>query len=130
MAYSSTTGAPILGLIAGGCWARPWLPSGIKDVSVTSELRKSLTLVTVVLIGTLSIPEHNGRFLHNHYSDPEPDCGRLLGSTPATQPYQGRLCGIKAEEVPDPGESCPHGSPGTPRAQCQIHRWPLSLLWI
>jgi len=130
MAYSSRTGVPILDLIVGGCWARPWLPSGIKDVSVASELRKSLTLVTVVLIGNASIPEHNGRFLHNHYSDSELDCGRLLGSTPATQRYQGRLCGIKGQAVADPGESCPHGSPGVPRAQCQIPRWPLSLLQI
>ena len=51
---------------------------------MASELRKSLTLVSVVFIDTLAIPELDGRFLHNHYSDPGSNCGRLLGSTPAT----------------------------------------------
>jgi len=60
MADSSTTTAPILGLIAGDCWARRQLPSGIKDVSVASKLRKSLTLVRVIFIGTLAIPELDG----------------------------------------------------------------------
>ena len=85
---SSTTAGPILDLIAGGCWARRQLRSGIKDVSVTSELRKSLTLVGVVFIGTLAIPELDGRFLHGRWTNPESDCGRLLGSTPATQRYR------------------------------------------
>jgi len=90
MADSSTASAPILDLIAGGCWARPQLHSGIKDVSVESKLRKSLTLVRVVFIDTLAIPELDGRSLHNHCSDPGSDCGRLLGSTPATLGY--RIC--------------------------------------
>jgi len=85
MADSSTTSAPILNPIAGDRWARCQLRSGIKDVSVASELRKSLTLVRVVFIDTLAISELDGRFLHNHHSDPESDCGRLLGWTPATQ---------------------------------------------
>jgi len=83
MADSSTTTAPILNPIAGDRWAQRQLRSGIKDVSVASELRKSLTLVRVVFIDTLALPELDVRFLHNHCSDPESDCGRSLGSTPA-----------------------------------------------
>jgi len=85
MADSSITTAPILNLIAGDCWARHQLRSGIKDISVASRPRKLLTLVRVVFIYTRLIPEPDSRFLHNHFSDPESDCGRLLGSTPATQ---------------------------------------------
>jgi len=102
MADSSTTAGPILDLIAGGCWARRQLRSGIKDVSVASKLMKSLTLVRVFFIGTLAIPELDGRFLHNRWADPGSDCGRLLGSTPATQRYKGRLCRIETHEVADP----------------------------
>jgi len=46
---------------------------------VASKLRKSLTLMRAVFIDILEIPELNGRFLHNQFSDPESDCGRLLG---------------------------------------------------
>jgi len=99
MADSSTTTAPILNLIAGDCWARRQLRSGIKNVSVASKPRKSLTLMRVVFIATLAISELDGRFLHNHCSDPESDCGKLLGSTPATQRYKGRLCRIKTQEI-------------------------------
>jgi len=60
MADSSTTTAPILDLIAGECWARRQLHRGIKDVSVASKLRKSLTLVRVVFIDTLAIPDLDG----------------------------------------------------------------------
>jgi len=88
MADSSTTTRPILDPIAGDCWARRQLPSGIKDVSVTSRLMKSLTLLGVVFIGTLAIPELDGRVLHDRWTNPESDCGRLLGSTPATQRYK------------------------------------------
>jgi len=88
MADSSTTTSPIPDLIAGDRWARRHLRSGIKDVSVASELRKSLTLVGVVFIGTLAIPELDGRFLHDRWTNPESDCGRLSGSTPATQRYK------------------------------------------
>jgi len=88
MADCSTTTAPILDLMAGDRWARHQLRSGIKDVSVASELRKSLTLVGVVFIGTLVIPELDGRFLHDRWTDPESDCGRLSGPTPATQRYE------------------------------------------
>ena len=158
MADSSTTTAPILNPIAGDRWARRQLCSGIKDVSVASELRKSLTLVRVVFIdtralpeldvrflhdhwadsgsdcgrllgstpasqwckvhpsanfihevtglnGVLAIKELDDRFLHNHGSDPESDCGRLLGSTPATRRYNGRLCHIKTHESANPSES-------------------------
>jgi len=83
MADSSTAAGPILDLIAGGCWARCQLRSGIKDVSVASELRKSLTLVRVVFIDTLVLPELDVRFIHDHWADSESDCGRLLASIPA-----------------------------------------------
>jgi len=120
MADSSTTTAPILDPIAGDCWAQRWLRNGIKDVSVASKLRKSLTLVRVVFIGTLAIPELDGRLLHDHTSDPGSDCGRLLGSTPATQRYKGRLCRIKTQEIADPCESCLYRYSGDPRARWQI----------
>jgi len=99
MADPSTTTAPILNLIAGGCRARRQLRSGIKNVSVASKLRKSLTQVTLVFIDTMAIPELDGRLLHNHYSDPGSDCGRLLGSTPATQWYRVLPCRIKTQEI-------------------------------
>ena len=88
MADSSTAAGPILDLIAGDRWARRQLRSGIKDVSVASKLMKSLTLVRVVFIGTLAIPELDGRFLHDRWTNPESDRGRLLGSTPVTQRYK------------------------------------------
>jgi len=66
---------------------------------VASKLRKSLTLVRVGFIGTLAIPDLDGRLLHDHTSDPGSDCGILLGSTPATQRYKGRLCRIKTQEI-------------------------------
>jgi len=55
MADSSTTTAPILDLIAGGYWVRHQLHSGIKNVSVASELNRSLTLVRVIFIDTLAM---------------------------------------------------------------------------
>jgi len=62
------------------------------------------------LNGVLAIPELHDRSLLNHSgcSDPGSDCGRLLGSTPATQGYKGCLCHIKAHEirVADPGRGC------------------------
>jgi len=60
MTDTSITTAPILDLIAGDCWARRQLRRGIKDVSVISKLMKSLTLVWVVFIHTLGIPELDG----------------------------------------------------------------------
>jgi len=88
MADSSTTTDLILDQIAGDCWARRQLRSGIKDVSVASRLMKSLTFLGVVFVGTLAIPELDGRFLHDRWTNPESDCGRLSGSTPATQWYK------------------------------------------
>jgi len=99
MADYSTTTAPILNLIAGDCWARRQPRSDIKDVSVASKPRKSLTLVSVVFIDTLAIPELDGRLLHNRRTDFDSVCGRLLGSTPASQRYKVRLCRIKAQEI-------------------------------
>jgi len=49
MADSSTAAGPILDLIAGGCWARRQLRSGIRYVSIASKLRKSLSSVAGVL---------------------------------------------------------------------------------
>jgi len=54
----------------------------------------------------LAIPKLDGRFLHNRWADPGSDCGRLLGLTPATQRYEGRLCRIEAHEIANPCESC------------------------
>jgi len=125
MADSSTTAGPILDLIAGGCWARRQLRSGIKDVSVASKLMKSLTLVRVVIIGTLAIPELDGRFLHSRWADPGFDCRGSLGSTPATQRYKGRLCRIKTHEIANPCESCLYRYPGDPRTRWQIPPQPL-----
>jgi len=170
MTDSSTTTAPILNLIAGDCWARRQLRPGIKDVSVASEPMKSLTIMVGVVFrgplvlpeldvrflhdhwadsgsdcgrllgstpasqwckvhpsanfihevtglnGVLAIKELDDRFLHNHGSDPESDCGRLLGSTPATQRYKGRLCRIRTQEIADPCESCLYRYPGAARA--------------
>jgi len=99
MAYSSATGTPILNPIAGGCWAWRQLRNGIKDISVASKPRKSLTLVRVVFIYTLAIPPLDGRFLNNHCSDAESDSGRLLRLTPASQRYRIHLCRIKTQEV-------------------------------
>jgi len=130
MADSSTAAGPILGLIAGDCWARRQLRSGIKDVSVASKLMISLTLVGVVFIGTLALPELDVRFLHNHWADPGPDCRRLLGSTPATQRYKGRVCRIETHEIADPCGGCLYRYPGAPRARCQIPPQPLGRSWI
>ena len=60
MADYSTTTRRILLLFAGDCWTRRQLRDGIRYVSVASILRKSLTLVGVVFIGTLAIPEIDG----------------------------------------------------------------------
>jgi len=53
----------------------------------------------VVFIDTLAISEPDGRFLHNHCSESESDCGRLLGWTPATQWYKVHPCHIKTHEI-------------------------------
>ena len=66
------------------------------------------------LHGVLAIPELNGRFLYNYCSDPESDCGRLLGSTPAARRYKGHLSGIKGQEIADPCESCLYRYPSDP----------------
>jgi len=62
------------------------------------KLMKWLTIVAVVFIGTVAIPELNGRFLHNHFSDRGSGCRWSLGLTPATQWYKVRLCRIKTHE--------------------------------
>jgi len=125
MADSSTAVGPILDLIAGDCWARRQLRSGIKEVSVASKPMKSLTLVRVVFIGTLAIPELDVRFLYDHWADPGYDCRGSLGSTPATQRYKGRLCRIKTQEIANPCESCLYRYPGDPRTRWQIPPQPL-----
>jgi len=55
MADSSTTARPNLDLIAGDCRARRQLRSGIRYVSIASELRISLSSVEGVLGITLAI---------------------------------------------------------------------------
>jgi len=42
----------------------------------------------------LALLELDGRFLHNHCSNPESDCRGLLGLTPDTQRYKVRLSRI------------------------------------
>jgi len=66
---------------------------------VASKPRKSLTLVRAVFIYTLAIPQLDGRFLHNHCSDPKSDSGRLLCLTPASQRYRFHLCGIETQDI-------------------------------
>ena len=78
------TAQPILDLIAGDCWARCQLHSGIKDVSVASKPLISLTIMGVVLIGLLGLPELDVRLLNDRWADSGPDCGRLLGTKPAS----------------------------------------------
>ena len=51
---------------------------------MAAKLRKSLTLVSVVFIDTLAVPELDVRFLHNPLADSGSDCGRSLGSMPAS----------------------------------------------
>jgi len=65
MTDSSTTMLAILDLIVADRWAQRQLHSCIKDVSVTSELMKLLTIIVIVFIGPLALPELNVRFLHN-----------------------------------------------------------------
>jgi len=57
-----------------------------------------VTVGRILYINTLAIRECDGRYLHNHCSDPEPDCGGLLGLAPASQWYKVRLCRIKTQE--------------------------------
>jgi len=76
--------------------------------------------VTKLNGGMLAIPDLDCRFHHNHCSDPGSDCGRLLGSTAATQWYKGRLCRIKTHEIADPCGSSLYRYPGAPRTRCQI----------
>jgi len=99
MADSSTSASLILDLIAGDCWARRQLPSGIKDAPVALELMRSLTLVGVVVIGAPAIPVLDGRFFFSYLADPGSDYGRLLGLTPARQWYKVRPCRIRAREI-------------------------------
>jgi len=99
IADSSTTRGPILDLITGDCWAQCQLRSGIKDISLISKLRKSLTIVIVDFIDTLAIPELDGRFLQTYCSNPESDYGRLLGSIPAMQWYKVPPCLITTHEI-------------------------------
>ena len=62
----------------------------------------------------LAIPELDGGFLHNHCSNPGSNCGAMLGSTPATQRYKGRLCRIRTHEIADPCGWCLIGTVAIP----------------
>jgi len=59
IANSSTTSTQILNPIAGDRWAQCQPHRGIKDVSVTSEPMKSLTIIVVVFIGPVALSELN-----------------------------------------------------------------------
>ena len=41
----------------------------------------------------------DGGLLHNRWADFDSVCGRLLGSTPASQRYKVRLCRIRTQEI-------------------------------
>jgi len=94
MADSSTNTALILYLIAEDCWARRHLRRGQKDVSVTSEPLQSPTIIGDMFIGTLVLREVDVRFLHDSEADSRSDCGRWLGSMPASQSYKVHLPAI------------------------------------
>jgi len=55
--------------------------------------------VGVVFIGTVAIPDLDGRFLHDRWANPESDCGRLSGSMPATQQYKPHPFAIIIHDV-------------------------------
>jgi len=97
----------------------------MKDFSVASKPRNLLTLVGVVFIGTLAIPDLYSRFLHNQSSDPDFDCGRLLGLMVATPQYKERLCRRQTHEIADPGGGCLYRYYGAPRTGWQIPQQPL-----
>jgi len=100
MTDSSTTTAPILDLIAGGCWARRQLRGGIKDVSVALKPMKLLTImVGVVFIGPLELQELDVRFLHDHQADSGSDCGGLMALMPASHSYKTLPLAIFIHEV-------------------------------
>jgi len=99
MADSSTTTALILNQITEGCWSRGQLRSGLKDVSLASKLRISLTLVRVVFLDTVVITELDAIFLLHRSTDIAPLCAWWLGSMPATQRYKVRPCRIKTHEI-------------------------------
>ena len=82
----------------------------------THEIADPCGGVVFILVGTLAIPELDGRFLHSRWADPGSDCRGLLGSTPATQRYKGSLCRIKAHEIANTCQSCLYRYPGDPRA--------------
>jgi len=83
-----------------------------------------------VLNRMLAIAELDSESLHNRLADPGSEYGRLLGLTPATQRYKGRLCGIKTHEIADLCESCLYRYPGDPRSRLQIPPQPLARFWI
>jgi len=103
MADSSTTTYMILDLTAGYYWVQRQLPRrGIMYAYLTLILIRPLTLVRVVFtLFPIAISELHSIFLHSHGSDPEYDCGRLLGSTPATRWYRESLCRINTHEIAD-----------------------------
>ena len=59
-----------------------------------------------VLNCLLAIPELDGCLLYNRSADSGTDCGRLLGSMPATRWYKVPLCRIKTHESTNSSESC------------------------
>jgi len=103
MADSSTTALPILDLSLGRRWARRQPHAGIRYVSGASILMKSLSTLGggswEGKEGMLAIPGLNGRFLHNHLTDPGSEGTGLLGSTLATCRYRLRLRRINIHEI-------------------------------
>ena len=100
IADSSTTNRLIFDPLSGCHWAQCQLHAGIRYVSVASILMKSPPLLTVVFrLGTLVIPELNGRFLHDCLTDFDSVTWTLGCSTPATLRYRIHLSHINTHEV-------------------------------
>jgi len=121
IADSSTSASPILDLIAGDCRPQHRLHNDIRSFPPAIFIHE-----VTVLNSVLAITELDGRFLHNHLSDPESDCGRIFGSTPATPRCKIHLCRINTQEIANPCESGLHFKyPGVPRTRWLIPPQPL-----
>ena len=96
MADYSTTGAQIVILFAGGCWAWHQLSNGIRYVSVTSILRSSVFSGGLIRYQAGDILLDGG-LLHNTWTDFDTLYGRLLGLMPSSQEHKVHLCSIRTQ---------------------------------
>jgi len=104
MADYSTTARWIPVLSAAGCWSQRQLHAGIRYISVAVKLTISLTSVVGDLCSTLAEFYLIADYSTTAMTESNSVCGRLLGSTPATQWYKGRPGGIKAQDFADISE--------------------------